>query len=141
MVWLCSLSFMTSAFKSTVWGCVDTMQLDLPLDGPGLPLEEPGLPLEESGLPLEESGLPLGRCPPFFHSQALSGLVGEAYLPLCPRCLFSLDHSKFHLAQLGLGKIFSHSFQRALQVKGLFSLLSANTFVRNQIQKNFRDIF
>lgn len=103
------------------------MQLDLPLDGPGLPLEEPGLPL--------------GRCPPFFHPQALSGLVGEAYLPLCPRCLFSLDHSKFHLAQLGLGKIFSHSFQRALQVKGLFSLLSANTFVRNQIQKNFRDIF
>lgn len=89
MVWLCSLSFMASAFKSTVWGCVDTMQL---------------------GLPLEESGLPLGRCPPFFHPQALSGLVGEAYLPLCPRCLFSLDHSKFHLAQLRLGKIFSHSF-------------------------------
>lgn len=89
MVWLCSLSFMTSAFKSTVWGRVDTMQL---------------------GLPLEEPGLPLGRCPPFFHPQALSGLVGEAYLPLCPRCLFSLDHSKFHLAQLRLGKIFSHSF-------------------------------
>lgn len=87
MVWLCSLSFRASAFKSTAfWGRVDTMQ----------------------------PGLTLGRSPPLFHPQALSGLVGEAYPPLCPRFLFSLDHSKFHLAQLGLGKMFSHSFRRAL---------------------------